>query len=122
MTYKQQMFKVLAGFVSVLLLIFYVSCHRDAKPFEELTPKEKLAYMYQVYNAQHEDYMIQAANPALTDMQKQILRKKKPILVSLQTLIPIYDQQVQLGVLSQTSEQQIYNLLTELQGFVIQLE
>jgi hypothetical protein len=99
-----------------------MSCHANSKPFSELTSKEKLTYMYQIYNAQHEDYMAQAANPALPEAQKEILRKKKPILVTLQTLIPIYDQQVQLGNPSTVNEQKIYNLLTQLQGLVVQLE
>ena len=113
--------------IGVLLWLFIVAlltqgCATGAKPFSEQTPKEKLAYMYQIYNAQHEDYMIQAANPNLTEAQKIILRKKKPILVTLQTLIPAYDQQVRLGAPSVGKEQEIYNLLTTLQGYVIQLE
>jgi len=106
--------------VSITGIIF--SCHPDAKPFAELTSKEKLAYIYQIYNAQHEDYMRMAANPNLTESQKIVLRNKKPILVTLQTLIPAYDQQVQTGSPTKVSEQQIYNLLTQLQGYVIQLE
>lgn len=116
-------FHWIAGFVWLFMLAFlFQGCATGAKPYNELTPKEKLAYMYQVYNAQHEDYMIMAANPNLTEEQKIILRKKKPILVTLQSLIPAYDQQVRLGAPSAQSEQQIYNLLTQLQGYVIQLE
>lgn len=122
MNQRQAVVRALAGLAGVLLLFVYINCATNSKPFSELTPKEKLAYMYQVYNAQHEDYMVQAANINLTEEQKVVLRKKKPILMTLQTLIPIYDQQVQLGTPSIESEQQIYNLLTQLQGFVIQLE
>lgn len=103
----------LIGILVVLSLVF--SCTAKNVPFSELTPKEKLAYMYQIYNAQHEDYMIMAANPNLTEAQKQVLRTKKPILESLQAMIPLYDQSVQTGAPSHESEQQIYNLLTQLQ-------
>lgn len=106
----------------IILAFFFQGCATGAKPYSELTPREKLAYMYQIYNAQHEDYMMQAANPNLTEDQKIILRKKKPILVTLQSLIPAYDQQIRLGAPSASQEQQIYNLLTQLQGYVIQLE
>jgi len=80
-----------------------------------MTPKAKLAYMYQVYNAQHEDYMSMAKMPNLTESQKKILRLKKPILETLQSLIPLYDQSVQQGAPSASTEQQIYDLLNQLQ-------
>lgn len=116
-------YHMIGGFLWLMIVAFFFQgCATGAKPYNELTPKEKLAYMYQVYNAQHEDYMAMAANPNLTEEQKVILRKKKPILVSLQSLIPAYDQQVRLGAPSAESEQQIYNLLNQLQGYVIQLE
>jgi hypothetical protein len=116
-------FHILGGLIWLFVIAFlHQGCATGAKPFDELTPKEKLAYMYQVYNAQHEDYMAMAAMPNLTEAQKEILRKKKPILNSLQTLIPAYDQQVRLGAPSAQSEQQIYNMLNQLQGYVIQLE
>jgi len=116
-------YRIIGGLLWLLILAyFFQGCATGAKPYAELTPKEKLAYMYQIYNAQHEDYMIQAANPNLTETQKVVLRKKRPILVSLQSLIPAYDQQVRLGAPSADKEQQIYNLLNQLQGYVIQLE
>jgi hypothetical protein len=89
---------------------------KGAKPYSEMTPNEKLTYMYQIYNAQHEDYMVMAANPNLTEDQKKVLRAKKPILTTLQTSIPLYDQSVQTGAPDHAQEQQIYNLLTQLQG------
>ena len=93
---------------------------KGTTPYSEMTPKQKLAYMYQVYNAQHEDYMIMARNPNLTEGQKEVLRAKKPILNTLQMMIPAYDQSVQLGNPTVSQEQEIYNLLTQLQTMVVQ--
>jgi hypothetical protein len=104
----------------ILLLVLSACTAKNAPSWSEMTPKQKLAYMYQVYNAQHEDYMAMAANPNLTDGQKRVLRSKKPILQSLQLLIPAYDQGVQLGNPTFEQEQQIYNLLTQLQTMTVQ--
>jgi len=97
----------------LLCLILMVGC---ATVDVEVTPKQKLAYMYQIYNAQHEDYVSMSKSSNLTDAQKEVLRAKKPILETLQTLIPIYDQGVQSGTPSRTQEQQIYDLLNQLQA------
>ena len=104
----------------VLILVLSGCTAKGTKPYSEMTPNEKLGYMYQVYNAQHEDYMIMAGNPNLTEGQKEVLRAKKPILNTLQIMIPAYDQSAQLGSPSVEQEQQIYNLLTQLQTMVVQ--
>jgi len=104
--------KLKLAFVVLLSLAFIVGC---ATMNIEMTPKAKLAYMYQVYNAQHEDYMTMAKMPNLTEAQKKILRVKKPILETLQTLIPLYDSSVASGSPSASTEQQIYDLLNQLQ-------
>ena len=104
----------------VPILILSGCMAKGAKSYSEMTPIEKLGYMYQIYNAQHEDYMIMARNPNLTEGQKEVLRAKKPILNTLQVMIPTYDQSVQLGSASIAQEQQIYNLLTQLQTMVVQ--
>ena len=51
--------------------------------------------------------MVMSGNPYLTDSQKDILRVKKPILESLQTLIPAYDRHIQQG--SSTVDQENKN-------------
>jgi len=104
--------KLKLAFIVVAVLALCVSC---ATMNIEMTPKAKLAYMYQVYNAQHEDYVSMAKSPNLTDAQKQILRAKKPVLETLQTLIPLYDSSIQAGSPSASTEQEIYNLLNQLQ-------
>lgn len=103
-----------------LILVLSGCMAKGAKSYSEMTPEEKLSYMYQIYNAQHEDYMLMARNPNLTEGQKSMLRTKKPILENLQLLIPAYDQSVQLGNPSAAQEQQIYNMLNQLQTMVAQ--
>lgn len=100
--------------LTVLLIV--MACATPVHSPTETTPREKLTYMYQIYNAQHEDYMVMSGNPNLTGSQKDMLRAKKPILETLQTLIPAYDMQVQLGSPTIEQEQEIYNLLTQLQN------
>jgi len=98
------------------VLVIVMACASTVQSPTETTPREKLTYMYQIYNAQHEDYMVMSGNPNLTGSQKDMLRAKKPILETLQTLIPAYDMQVQLGSPTIEQEQEIYNLLTQLQN------
>jgi len=97
--------------VPILALFLVVGCTATIK----VTPKAKLAYMYQVYNAQHEDYMNMAKMTNLTESQKKVLRARKPILETLQALIPFYDSSVHAGSPSASTEQEIYNLLNQLQ-------
>jgi len=99
-----------------ILTVFLLSACTASVQVPEMTPTQKLTYMYQVYNAQHEDYLSMASSPNLTEEQKQILRAKKPILESLQVMIPAYDQSIQNGAPSVDKEQQIYNLLNKLQS------
>lgn len=79
------------------------------------TQKQILTGMYQVYNAQHEDYMVMAANPNTTEAQKVIMRQKKPILDKLGTLIPMYDAAINAGTATPAMQQEIMNLLNSLQ-------
>jgi hypothetical protein len=102
----------------LLLIILFVACAAGQKPYSEYTPTEKLSYFYQIYNAQHEDYVAMVKMPNLTDGQKMVLRTKKPILEELQKLLPIYDRSVVAGTPSVHTEQAIYNYLNQLQSLV----
>lgn len=111
--------KFIILFLLIPVLFVWGCAAQNIKSYAEMTPEEKLVYMYQIYNAQHEDYMNMAANPFISEEQKEVLRTKKTILESLQILIPAYDQSVQLGSPTLAQEQQIYNLLNQLQGMVV---
>jgi hypothetical protein len=105
----------------ILCILLLVACAPktvEIKSFYELTPKEKLTYMYQIYNAQHEDYMAMSKLPSLTEGQKKMMRLKKPTLDKLKLLIPMYDTSVQQGTPSRTDEQEIYDMLNSLQSLV----
>jgi hypothetical protein len=98
--------------LSVILALFFVSL--IGCTLKTVTKNTKLIYMYKVYNAQYQDYLSMTANPNTTEEQKIILRKKKPILDTLGTLIPLYDRDVQTGIATADQEQKIYDLLNSL--------
>lgn len=104
--------------VLILCMAFLMSCTWNVRPksFYEMTPKEKLGYMYHIYNSQYDDYMSMAKMTNLTESQKEMLRNKKKILTALEPLISTYDGMVQMGVPSAEQEQKIYNLLNQLQS------
>jgi len=94
----------------VLALFLLMGCTHNIM----VTPTDELTYMYSFYNAQHEDYMSMAANPNTTEAQKEIMRKKKPILDSLAILIPAYDKSLAGGSVTVGQKQKIYDLLNSL--------
>lgn len=105
--------------VILICLAFVFGCtmfQKKPKSFNEMTPKEKVTFAYQIFNAQWEDYQAQAAHPeTLTEGQKEILRKKRPVLLRLKTLIPAMDNIVMAGgVPLPSQEQQIYKMLNDL--------
>jgi len=80
---------------------------------------EKSIWMMHVYNSQYMDYKSMTQMPNLTEAQKEILRKKKEILMKLWPLINTYNQIVDKGgVPSATQEQMITNLLNQLSTLV----
>jgi len=99
-------------FLIFLALFLLAGCTKNIK----MTQNDRLLYMYRVYNAQHEDYLAMANNPATTEAQKEVMRKKKPILDDLAILIPAFDRALQTGTVMPTQEQAIYNLLNSLEG------
>lgn len=108
---NQNKFKFLTILVVILVLFACGTITLNKAP----TQTQIVSGMYQVYNAQHKDYMSMAANPATTEAQKQILRKKKPILDKLGTLIPMYDAAIQTKTATPTQQQQIMDLLNLLE-------
>ena len=102
--------------IGIILALFFVIGMVGCGTVDvKVTPTDRLAYMYKVYNAQHEDYLSMAANPATTEAQKVIMRKKKPILDDLAMLIPLFDKDLQMGTATSSQEQKIYNLLNSLE-------
>jgi hypothetical protein len=100
--------------LALTALMFIASCTMLGL---DKTPSQKqiVTSMYQVYNAQHEDYMVMAASPTTTEAQKVIMRQKKPILDKLATLIPMYDAAVNAGTATPEMQKEIMTLLNSLQ-------
>lgn len=101
-----------ATVVALVLAMLIVACTGNLR----LTKADQLIFMYKTFNAQYEDYLAMAKKTDLTESQKDVLRKKKPILEELQKLIPLYDTALNTGHVSPGQEQQIFDLLNSLGG------
>lgn len=64
-----------------------------------MTPKEKATWMLSIYNAQYDDYLVQAARTDLTEEEKKILRSKKEIMTEVYPAIELYAGYANSGVL-----------------------
>lgn len=64
-----------------------------------MSPQEKAVWMMSIYNAQYDDYLLQAAREDLTEDEKEILREKKRILVKIEEPIELYVGYADSGVL-----------------------
>lgn len=102
----------------LLVMIFaFIGCAmQGAKPITEMTPKERVTWMYGVYNSQYEDYKSLAANPdALSDAQKEVMREKKKVLTKVYPMIKLYDGYVTNGAIPDREvEANIVSLLNQL--------
>jgi hypothetical protein len=79
--------------ITVLLVLYLmIGCATfGMKPYTDMTPKEKMAFIYTSYNKQYEDYKVQAARPNLTDVDKNVLRGKKDMLTKVYPIIQMAD-------------------------------
>jgi hypothetical protein len=107
---KRKLFPVLL----FVMIAAFMSC-ATSKPFNEWTPKEKAGWFLGTYNAEYDDYMLQAKSPNLTDAQKQVLRVKKEILTQVAPMLGAYAGYVEKGVIPPSElELQIMQLLNRL--------
>jgi len=98
----------------VLMVALCVAC-ATTKPFNQWSPKEKATWFLGLYNAEFDDYQLQASSPNLTDAQKNILRTKKQILTQVYPMIGTYASLTNSGgVPSPELELQIMQLLNQL--------
>lgn len=119
---KQKGFIKLPLLVSIFALLLFFGCTMDGlKPVSQMTPKEKLAWMLSFYNAQDANYKALASTPTLTDGQKEILRKKKAVMVEVYPLIELYSSYVMAGAAPTAAlEENIINYLDRLGALVAQ--
>jgi len=78
---------------AVLVLFLFVGCAQLS-----LTPKQTILWALNVYNAQYDLYVEQAAKPDLTEDEKEILRVKKTVLVDLEHALNLATADIQAGV------------------------
>jgi hypothetical protein len=90
------------------------------KDIQEMTPKEKATWMFGVYNAQYADYIQASLLPGLTEAEKEIMRRKKDLLIMVYPLIGAYDQlQVQGKPSAPDAEAKIFGLLAQLEHLIV---
>jgi len=106
--------KVIRDRVILLILVLFFIGTMGCTLNKTVTQDTKLLYMYRIYNSQYENYLSMANNPATTEEQKVIMRKKKPVLDTLGPLISVYDIDVQAGTSTAEQEQKIMDLLDSL--------
>lgn len=111
--------------IVALLLSFglIANCTMDVplKTIDEMSPKQKAAFMMSVYNSEYDNYLYVSTRDNLTEDQKVILRKKKAALTKVYPLIESYSDYIAAGALpSEAKEKAIINLLDEIGGYVVQ--
>jgi len=87
----------------MIVMLALVSCAAlqsigiTVKPYSEMTPKEKMIFLYKSYNKQYEDYKVQVVKPNLTESEKVVLRGRKDVLTKVYPLIQAADLAVVEG-------------------------
>ena len=106
-------------------ILFLVGCPGvtpppDYSPLDQA--KFNAAKWLGIYNSQFEDYKSMTANPdTLTEAQKEVLRKKKALLVETKPALDLYTSYVDQGVVpSPETEQSVLDLINRLQGLATQ--
>jgi hypothetical protein len=85
-------------FLFSLILIGIAGCAMmGAKPYSEMTPKERATYVLSTYNQQYELYLKEATAPNLSESKKEILRKKKELMVQMYPYIGTYANYAKQG-------------------------
>ena len=117
--------RLLATAWLILGILFLVGCPGvtpppDYSPLDQA--KFNAAKWLGIYNSQFEDYKSMTANPdTLTEAQKEVLRKKKALLVEIKPALDLYTSYVDQGVVpSPETEQAVLDLINRLQGLATQ--
>jgi hypothetical protein len=115
----------ITGLFVIIILMFLAGCiggtnTEGPKRIDEMTSKEKATWFMGVYNAQDKDYRNVVARPNLTNDQKEILRKKKEIMIQVYPMIKAYGIYVDSGAIpTKATEDQIIYLINDLTMLVI---
>lgn len=83
--------------VVITLISFLSSCALlqsigiATKPYSDMTPKEKVTFLFKMYNKQYDDYKVMTSDPKLTEAQKVVMREKKKVLTQVYPIIQALD-------------------------------
>ncbi|MGD9156814.1 MAG: hypothetical protein PVG39_00270 [Desulfobacteraceae bacterium] len=126
---RKQFIMLLVMFITMVFLFGCPMMPTGAKSVSQMTPKEKVTWMYGVYNSQYADYQSmtghiwddtsetwkKTSSPTLSEDQKEILRKRKEILTRVYPIIKLYDSMLNSGAVpDRETEQKIIDLLNGL--------
>jgi len=77
----------------------------------DMNAKEMFVWASHVYSAQYDSYVTDAEQPNLTEEKKEVMRKKKALLIELQPKLLLLGSYVETGTLP---EQQTTDAIIEL--------
>ena len=105
--------------VILLAVLFLIGCPglipKDLKSPADMNPKELATWALGIYNAQYDNYVTVSARADLTEDYKEMLRKKKKVLVELWPYLRLYVGYVDSGVVpTQELETKIIELIDNL--------
>jgi hypothetical protein len=105
--------------IPILFLFLLASCAQlglgSPTDFTKMNAKQKAVFFMKSYNDIYAQYKTTAALPNLTDIQKQVLRIQKPILVAVYPLIQAYDlTQAEGKPIDPATETQILAMINQL--------
>jgi len=105
-------------FLVLLAMIFLAGCifgTSSVKPWVEKSPKERYIHMSNIYIQQYDDYMNIYRTGEMTEIKKQILRKKKEALKTVETALDLYESYIRNGMIpSAAIEEQALNAINKL--------
>lgn len=87
--------------ISLLIFVAFLLCACTtgmvAKPWQDMSQKERALYFVKTYNMQYEDTLAQAKRTDLTEAQKTVIRNKKEVLTHVWPMVKIYVDLVDKG-------------------------
>lgn len=84
------MYRVISIALVAVMAIGCAMFASSAKPFNEMSPKEKSVFIMNLYNKQYDDYLAISAKPEKTLEDKAVLKQKYELLVELHQYVNLY--------------------------------
>lgn len=107
--------KAILALGAVFFMLSVISCTTV-----NIKPAQTASYFMQVYNAEYDDTMKMATDPNATPAQKEMVAKKKAILMKARPLIRAYDDMIRMGQTPDPAKtQEITDLINQLTAMAI---